>query len=87
MQHTLVPEAHATETSHLQAQLLSSTILNSATSLLSLTHQLKLMVLLSDTKTVGAHQEKEKAELEKQVDGLRRDVRDAVERIAQGEQS
>lgn len=45
------------------------------------------MVLLSDTKTVGAHQEKEKAELEKQMDGLRRDVRDAVERIAQGEQS
>jgi hypothetical protein len=45
------------------------------------------MVLLSDTKTVGANQEREKEALEKQVEGLRRDVREAVERIAQGEQS
>ncbi|KAJ9106573.1 hypothetical protein QFC20_004065 [Naganishia adeliensis] len=85
-EHALVPAGHATETAHLQAQLLSSTVLNSATSLLSLTHQLKLMVLLSDTKTAGANQEKEKQELERQVDGLRKDVSEAVGRIAQDEQ-
>lgn len=84
--HALGPAGHATETAHLQAQLLSSTVLNSATSLLSLTHQLKLMVLLPDTKTVGANQEKEKQELERQVDGLRKDVSEAVGRIAQDEQ-
>jgi hypothetical protein len=44
------------------------------------------MVLLSDTKTVGANQDKEKEELERQVDGLSRDVREAVGRIAQDEQ-
>lgn len=45
------------------------------------------MVLLSDTKTVGANQDREKEELDKEVDGLRREVRDAVGRIAQAEQT
>lgn len=85
-QRGLEPKAHITETSHLQADLLSSTILDSATSLLSLTHQLKLMVLLSDTETIQVNQEKERRDLEAQVQALKRGVREAVDRIAGDEQ-
>lgn len=86
-QRGLMPKAHVTETAHLSADLLSSTILNSATSLLSLTHQLKLMVILSDTKTIEFNQAKERKELEAQVESLKQGVRTAVKSIADNEQS
>ncbi|GHJ85039.1 hypothetical protein NliqN6_1441 [Naganishia liquefaciens] len=87
LERGLEPKAHVTETAHLQADLLSSTILESATSLLSLTHQLKLMVLLSDTKTIEVNQAKERQELEAQVEALKRGVRTAVKEAADNEQS
>ncbi|KAJ9098145.1 hypothetical protein QFC21_004474 [Naganishia friedmannii] len=86
-QNGLTPFAHAVETSHLQSQLLSSTLLDSATSLLSLTHQLKLMVLLSDTTTGPEQQEREQRELQEKVEGLRGEVRGLVQKIADDEQT
>ncbi|KAJ9118793.1 hypothetical protein QFC24_005992 [Naganishia onofrii] len=86
-QNGLVPSAHAVETSHLQSQLLSSTLLDSATSLLSLTNQLKLMVLLSDTTTAPVHQDKEQKALQEKVQGMREEVRRLVEKIADEEQT
>ncbi|KAJ9117527.1 hypothetical protein QFC22_004377 [Naganishia vaughanmartiniae] len=85
LQNGLTPSAHASETSHLQSQLLSSTILDSATSLLSLTHQLKLLALLSDTSTASTQQEREQKALQEQVEGLREGVRGLVMKIADDE--
>jgi hypothetical protein len=42
------------------------------------------MVLLSDTETIQVNQEKERRDLEGQVQALKRGVREAVDRIADG---
>ncbi|KAJ9092717.1 hypothetical protein QFC19_008642 [Naganishia cerealis] len=75
------------ETASLQSSVLSSTLLDSATSLLSLTHQLKLMVLLSDTTALPALQEREQRELGEQMQALRDEVRGLVDQIAQNERT
>jgi hypothetical protein len=45
------------------------------------------MVLLSDTETIQVNQEKERRDLEGQVQALKRGVREAVDRIADDEQT
>jgi hypothetical protein len=72
----------ATTTSHLALQVQTQTLIQSADSLLALTHQLKLLVLLSDSATPKVAVEKEEKELAGQVERAKQEIGDALKNLA-----
>ncbi|KAG7527683.1 hypothetical protein FFLO_06685 [Filobasidium floriforme] len=81
-QRALQPSLAATATSHLALQVQTQTLIQSADSLLALTHQLKLFVLLSDSETPKVAVEKEEKELAGQVERAKQEIGDALKNLA-----
>ena len=81
-QRALQPSLAATATSHLALQVQTQTLIQSAESLLALTHQLKLLVMLSDSETPKAAVQKEEKELAGQVERAKQEIGDALKNLA-----
>lgn len=81
-QRSLQPSLAATSTSHLALQVQTQTLIQSAESLLALTHQLKLLVMLSESETPRAAKDKEEKELAGQVEHAKQEIGDALKALA-----
>lgn len=57
-------------------------LIQSAESLLALTHQLKLLVMLSDTETSRVAKEKEEAVLAQQMEHAKHEIGDVLKTLA-----
>jgi hypothetical protein len=83
VQRGMQPSLSATATSHLSLQLQTQTLIQSAESLLALTHQLKLLVLLSDEQVPKDAIAKEQRELCEGVGKVKLEIGNALTTLAE----
>lgn len=77
------PSLSATATSHLSLQIQTQTLIQSAESLLALTHQLKLLVLLSDEQAPKNAVKKEQMDVTEKVDRVKQEIGNTLVTLAE----